>query len=128
MRVFGRSGALCSVLLAACVMGAEPPEPGGIYALPDSAGYRVAKVLLVDSGIVHVRLYADHFDALPRDLQPDSLRLGKMGDPGGVGIGHLPIRAAEFATWQPVLLTRTLVRDEELEGYHVWRENGGGVW
>jgi hypothetical protein len=60
--------------------------------------YRVVKILAMGDGMVHLRLYADKW------------------------IAHLPLSAEDFATWRPGIVGHEAVREEELEGYEIWRE------
>jgi hypothetical protein len=41
-------------------------------------------------------------------------------------MGHLPLSQSEFSAWEPVLITRTTVTQDELEGYDVWKHSSGG--
>ena len=117
------------ILPAGCVSRAPQGEVGGLYSIAgDSTGYGVVKVIALDSGVVHVRLYANTFSERPTTLDPASLHLGKIGEPGGIGIGHLPLTTDHFAAWEPKLISRVPVTDDELDGYREWKAAGGGVW
>ncbi len=50
-----------------------------------------------------------------------------LDDPDGFGIGHVPLLEAGFLEEKPVLITTTIVTPEELEGYRIWKESGGGA-
>lgn len=120
---------LLGATVLGCRAGGALPEVGGIYAVADnSSDYGVVKVLALDSGVVHIKLYANRFHELPAQIDVAALRVGKMGDEGGFGIGHLPLSTEHFAAWRPVLRARATVTAEELEGYRLWKESGGGVW
>ena len=123
-------GLMLLVALAfACTSRAPAGEVGGIYSIAsDSGGFGVVKILALDPGVVHVRLYANQFATRPTQLDPTSLHLGRIGDPGGLGIGHLPLSESHFAAWQPALVARATVSEGELAGYREWKANGGGVW
>jgi hypothetical protein len=56
------------------------------------------------------------------------LSLGTVHDEDGFGIGHLPLSARNFAHWEPMIIGHEEVSPEELEGYNLWKESGGGVW
>jgi len=103
---------------------------GGIYSFVSArANFGVLKVLVVEDDIVHIRLYKNVFDTRPTTLDPNILTLGSMKDPdGNYGIGHLPMRRAGVEAWQPQLILIGTVSQEELEGYEIWKEAGGGVW
>jgi hypothetical protein len=44
------------------------------------------------------------------------------------GIGHLPLAHDTFRAWEPLLLRVHTVSDRELEGYHIWLEEHGGLF
>ena len=91
-------------------------------------GYGVVKVLAVESETVHVRVYKEKYGWRPERIETAALSLGSIHDPDGFGIGHLPLSRPEFGGWEPVRINREKVADEELEGYRMWQESGGGVW
>jgi hypothetical protein len=91
----------------------------------DGVHYTVAKLLKLEDGIVHVRLYANQFPERPTEVDTDSLRLGTIHDEA-FGIGHLPLASQEFGSWEPELIQHGRVEAEELEGYEEWREMTGG--
>ena len=39
-------------------------------------------------------------------------------------MGHLPLSQSEFSAWEPVLITRTTVTQDELEGYDEMKKHG----
>ena len=54
-------------------------EIGGLYSVRDSeTGFRVAKVLALDPGVVSVRLYKQTFTARPETVSPSELTLGSI--------------------------------------------------
>jgi len=102
---------------------------GGIYSTDNGDGsFGVVKVLAEDAGTVHLRLYKNRFTSRPGAVDPAELTLGGIDDADGFGIGHMPLARSEFMRWQPVLLTQQTVSEDELEGYHLWKEAGGGVF
>jgi hypothetical protein len=103
-------------------------EPGEIYSIADEKGYLVAKVLAVDARAVHVRVYKNKYPTRPLEIDESTLTLGTIHDPDGFGMGHLPLLREVFRKWQPVFITQASVADEELEGYELWKEKGGGLW
>jgi hypothetical protein len=101
----------------------------GLYSVISGDGrYSVAKILALDEDAVHIRLYKNKFPSRPRTIDPSVLSLGSIYDEDGFGMGHLPLSQEGFGNWQPVFLVQTSVSDEELEGYEIWKEDGGGVW
>jgi hypothetical protein len=101
---------------------------GDLYSVVYEKEFRVAKVLVVDSDAVHIRLYKSTFYSRPSEIIENQLVLGKYDDPDGFGIGHLPLASSEFAAWQPVFIKKVAVSPDELDGYEYWKESGGGVW
>lgn len=103
--------------------------PGGIYSIDNKNGmFGAAKLLLSENGVAHIRVYKQKFAQRPRVIDPSALSLGSVHDPDGFGLGHMPIRMAGFLSWRPIFLTQTPVVAEELEGYEIWKSEGGGVW
>jgi hypothetical protein len=133
MRVIAPWIHLAAFLLGSTFLGCHP-EPsafkaGGLYSVRDGKElFKVAKVLVVDKDMVHVRLYKNKFSTRPSTLEPSELSMGSVKDPVGFGIGHLPLDTQTFIGWDPVFLAETAVTDKELEGYRIWKENGGGAF
>ena len=97
------------------------PVVGGLYGSRASDGtYRVAKVLVAEHSIVHVRMYAERFATMPEAITSSDLSLGAVGSPGGFGIGHAPMALEGFLAEERTLLATEQVHDNELEGYHIW--------
>jgi hypothetical protein len=102
---------------------------GGYYSIMDGNVVGIAKVLKLEPEIVHVRIYKEHFPLRPRSIDPSALTLGTIHDEDGFGMGHLPLRLESFQERQPIFLTYSAVKPEELEGYNLWKESAdGGVW
>ena len=110
--------------------GSSPAwEIGGLYSVRDSeGGFRVAKVLAVDPGVVSIRIYKERFEKRPSDIDLAKLSLGSVNDADGFGIGHMPLAAPTFSSWEPRFLRASSVTGEELEGYGIWKESGGGAF
>jgi hypothetical protein len=49
-------------------------------------------------------------------------------DNGTLFIGHLPVNPEMFWNSDPSLIFIDAVLPDELEGYNIWKESGGGVW
>jgi hypothetical protein len=112
-----------------CGSGENSMIEGGIYSIDKGDGkFGVVKILKHDPGIVHVRLYKNKFASRPSSVKVEELSLGSVKDKDGFGIGHLPISERDFKSWKPVLLTKSEIREDELEGYRLWKEAGGGVF
>ena len=102
---------------------------GGIYSIDNGDGkFGVVKILKLEPGIVHVRVYKNKFASRPTSVNLDELSLGRVKDKDGFGMGHLPISEKDFKGWKAVLLTQSEVKGDELDGYKMWKEAGGGVF
>jgi hypothetical protein len=99
---------------------------GEVYSVQDKKGYQVAKILVVDPNAVHIRLYKNLFSRRPGQIDLRTLSLDTIRDADGFCMGHLPLSQSEFSAWEPVLITRTTVTQDELEGYDVWKHSSGG--
>ncbi len=112
--------------------GGEPIVEGGIYSIESGERFGIVKILKLEPGIVHLRVYKNKFASRPTSINVEDLSLGRFKpgstDKDGFGIGHMPIRERDFRGWKPVLLTKTQVTESELEGYKMWKESGGGVF
>jgi hypothetical protein len=95
--------------------------------------FRVAKVLKLEEGVVHVRTYANSFSERPADVDTSVLTLGSVLE-DDFGPGHIPLASKDFAAWLPQVIRNDPVLPEELEGYEIWREGadegaaGGWDW
>ena len=96
--------------------------------LSEAGGFCIAKVLVRETGVIHVRIYKEKFDWRPERVDTKSLSLGTIHDENGFGMGHLPLSEGKFGRWSPIIMCREDVVDEELEGYGIWSESRGGVW
>jgi hypothetical protein len=90
--------------------------------------YAIAKVLVRDPAIVHVRVYKEWFPSRPQRIETAALSLGSIHDPDGFGMGHLPLSEGAFGLWEPIVIHREPVTEDELDGYQIWKESRGGVW
>ena len=103
-------------------------EIGGLYSVRDSErGFRAAKVLGIDPGVISIRMHKQTFEKRPSNIDPAKLSLGSIND-AEFGIGHLPLDPPTFSSWEPQFLLRSSLTDEELEGYRMWKESGGGAF
>jgi hypothetical protein len=102
--------------------------PGTICTVNDGEGfYRVAKVLVIDAG-VHMSLYKNKWKERPQTVDINTLSLGTIHDKDGFGMGHLPLTKHAFAAWEPVVIGYEEVKQEELDGYEIWKDSGGGYF
>ena len=102
---------------------------GAYYSIENKGTYGIAKVLAVDKRGIHVRLYRNSWQTRPIEIDPAKLELGgTINDEGRVGIGHLPLTREHFIAWEPVLLQRGSVQNDELDGFRDWQELEGGYF
>jgi len=100
---------------------------GGLYTVESEPGkFGAAKLLVYEDGICHVRLYREEYPSRPATLDPTKLTLGGADDKEGFSLGHVPLREESFRAWKPVLAGKAEVKEEELEGYRIWKKDGGG--
>lgn len=104
-------------------------QPGSLCTVDDGEGsFRVAKVLAIDNEGVHLRLYKNKWTQRPAQVDVDSLSLGSIHDKDGFGMGHLPLTKQAFAAWKPVVFATREIKADELEGYKMWKDGGGGYF
>ena len=106
---------------------------GGLYANPreDGIGYTVVKILKIDDNGYHVKRYSNVFKEIPQKIDVDSLYIIGLDDikeGEELGIGHLPIGKNNFESWKLTYIEKVEVKEDELEGYKMWREAKGGYW
>jgi hypothetical protein len=120
-------GALALVALGR--RGEAALQVGGLYSVENGkGGYVVAKILVLDPAVVHVRVYRDVFSSRPVQVNEGVLTLGTLRDPNGFGMGHLPLSRRTFAAWKPQFIKASTVSARELDGYEAWKKSGGGLW
>lgn len=117
--------------LLASAVGQERLVEGGIYSTRNENGsYSVLKILKLDPQGVHVRLYSNQFADHPSKLDEAKLYMAGIDRKPGesLGMGHLPISRRSFATWGIRFVKIAPVKQDELEGYEMWREASGGYF
>ena len=63
------------------------------------------------------------------EIDPGELQLGSIYKPEeGVGIGHVALTPEHFQAWEPVLLLRGEVANDELDGYREWKAADAGIF
>lgn len=107
--------------------GLEQWRAGGLYSVREGAEFGIAKVLVVDSAAVQVRVYQQRYASRPTTIDLSTLTLGKLGD-RNFSIGHVPLSRKSFASWDPVFLNQQSVSEDELDGYRIWQHDNGGVF
>lgn len=105
------------------------PRPGDLYSVEGEAkNYKIAKVLVVDSNAVHIRLYKNTFPERPSNVDPGTLSVGSLRDPDGFGMDHMPLSRSSFNRWHPRYMTHTSVTDDELQAYKQWKKSNGSLF
>lgn len=120
-------------LLASRIGACARPEivEGGLYSTAnDDDSYSVLKVLKVDAKGVHVRIYSNRFESALTAIDASALYLAGIDHKPeeSLGLGHLPVSHEHFEAWKPRFVQREGVTEEELDGYRVWLEEGGGFF
>jgi hypothetical protein len=87
-------------------------------------------VLAVDAGGVHGRLYVQRFAARPSMADAGELEVAPFGPEHDApfSIGHMPLSHRAFASFQPQVMGEQPVTEEELDGWHMWRDASGGYF
>ena len=104
---------------------------GGLYSFRAENGvFRVLKILKVDHIGVHVRSYSNRYDQAPSKIDESSLYMVGLDrrPEEALGAGHLPIPRLSFATWGARFVQQSIVTEDELDGYRMWREDEGGYF
>jgi hypothetical protein len=100
---------------------------GGLYSILSNSGkYKVVKILILDEGGIHLRIYQNPFDERPRKVNLSKLVVGKIGEE--FSSGHFPVTDEIFIRSAPSFIIKTQVSEDELEGYYMWRDSNGGYW
>lgn len=101
---------------------------GGIYSLWARGAYRAAKILAVDEGGMHIRVYANGWPERPKTIDPVELTLDSGATDGARAYGHLPLLKKSFLAMGPRHAVTTSVDESELEGHRMWAEAKGGYF
>lgn len=121
---------ILGILLVACAQDEKWIE-GGIYATPNDGGYTLIKILKVDKGGVHIRMYSNLYKKVPSEIDESKLFMAPPDNNEGLPlgmVGHSPISHNSFSTWGAVFTQQSSVLDDELEGYQMWKEANGGYF
>ena len=106
----------------------EPKDGDLVSVSTDEGDFGVMKILAVDQGGVHVRLYVERLQARPasrRDVPTLSIAPFGPGHNFPMSLGHVPLTHPSFHAWEPVRLGVEDVEEDELEGYRIWETAGG---
>jgi hypothetical protein len=109
-------------------LGGRDPAFGVVplvtYSSSDST-FGVAKVLKSEKLTVHLRLYSDSWAERPATVNPWALRLDPPGSENP-GVGHVAVSAFVYGSINAQYLRLAMVGQSELEGYSIWKADGGG--
>lgn len=108
--------------------GSHNYEQGGIYSVWAKGAFGAVKLLRVDDGGVHIRLYGNVWQERPASIDFKELTLDRAGDHTVLPIGHMPVVRASFLAMGPRLVVCAPVTDSELDGYAMWAEANGGYF
>lgn len=118
-------------------MNQSTPEiqVGGIYSIYSSGGvFKIVKVLVVDPGGIHLRLYKNKFEERPEHINPQELVLGRVFNEDNsfnsdeFSLGHAAFFLDAFLQSNPILLMVVPVMEDELDGYRMWEDAQGGYF
>ncbi len=108
--------------------GSSGLKEGGIYSFKnDNGSYSVLKILKIESGGLHIRIYSNQFDAPPTQVDESTLVIAGMDHKPNqiLGQADLPILKQRFEDYKAVFVQQSTVKADELEGYKTWKAAGG---
>ena len=117
--------------LLASAVGQERLVEGGLYSTMNKNGsYSVLKILRLDQQGVHVRMYSNQFAEHPSKLDESTLYIAGINRKPNesLGMGHAPISRRSFASWGVRFIKIVPVKQDELEGYEMWKKASGGYF
>ncbi len=102
-------------------------QVGGIYASirNEGPGYNVLKLLKIDDGGYHIKVYSNIFPDMPVEIDETALVIVGLLDKQpntDPGISHVPIAKQNFESWKLTFIQHGQVVEDDLEGYYVWKE------
>ena len=103
-------------------------KEGGIYAFQNSNGsYSVMKLLKVEGGGVHIKIYSNQFDSLPTKVDESTLTIVGLNHKENetLGVADMPIKYDAYANYKATFVQQGTVTDEELKGYKTWKAADG---
>ena len=118
------------LFLMACTPSQDWIE-GGIYVIPgDDGTFQALKILKLDDDGVHLRLYSNTYDSIPQSIDTSALYMAGIDREANepLGMGHAPISKETFSHWGAIYIQESTVSEDELDGYEMWKEGGGGYF
>jgi len=103
-------------------------KEGGIYSFKNDNGtYSVLKILKVEGGGVHVKIYSNQFDSPPDKVDESKLYMAGVNhkDTETTSVADAPMKGETFANYHATFVQQGTVTPQELEGYNQWKKSGG---
>lgn len=100
---------------------------GGYYSIAPGEGFGIAKVLKLVPHKSHVRVYkhAQRFFARSCSIDLTTRTLGTIHGKDGFSLGDLPLLISPCKGWEPIFLTDSEVKLEQLDGCSKDTSDGG---
>ena len=120
--------ALVLTALVGCSSKTGGLKEGGFYAFKnDNGSYSIMKLLKVEGGGVHAKVYSNQFDAPPTQVDESKLYIvGLAHKPNEtLGSADVPMKGEIFQNYKATFVQQGTVTPEELEGYNQWKKAGG---
>jgi hypothetical protein len=120
---------LCSMLVGCSGSGGNTAlKEGGIYSFKNNNGaYSVLKILKVESGGLHIRVYSNQFDSPPTKVEESMLYMaGRNPKPNEIlSEPDVALLKKSFDNYKATFVQQSTVKDDELEVYKAWKQAGG---
>ncbi|HEX7578225.1 MAG TPA: hypothetical protein VF430_09335 [Verrucomicrobiae bacterium] len=120
---------LCSMLVGCSGSGGSTAlKEGGIYSFKNNNGaYSVLKILKVESGGLHIRVYSNQFDSPPTKVDESTLYMaGRNPKPNEIlSEPDVALLKKSFDNYKATFVQQSTVKDDELEVYKTWKQAGG---
>ena len=123
---------LCSMLVGCSHSGGSTTlKEGGIYSFKNDNGTcSVLKILKVEGGGLHIRIYSNQFDSPPTQVDESTLHIAGLNHKPDeiLGQADLPLLKKSFDNYKATFVQQSTVTDAELEGYKTWKKAGGAYF
>ena len=120
---------LCSMLIGCSRLGGSTDlKEGGIYCFKNANGaYSVLKILKVESGGLHIRVYSNQFDSPPTKVDESTLYMaGRNPKPNEIlSEPDTALSKKSFDNYKATFVQQSTVKDDELEIYKTWKQADG---
>jgi hypothetical protein len=108
--------------------GSTDLKEGGIYGFKNANGaYSVLKILKVESGGLHIRVYSNQFDSPPTKVDESTLYMaGRNPKPNEIlSEPDTALLKKSFDNYKATFVQQSAVKDDELEIYKTWKQADG---